>query len=116
MKTINLIILLSAVLTFFSCEESADIRIQNNISNVKLTDIQWGNIYIAAELLPGETSERYKIDNYTVDLPASYTIAFKMTAKGKTVYLETNESFSLDDGDDLIIELDDNTEVSNPNE
>jgi len=116
MKTIKLILIVCIVVIAQSCHEPGDIRVQNNITQVKIVDVKWGDFYIATELLPGETSEKSTITRYEKKLPSSQKISFKMTANNKAIYLETEESFFLDEDDDLLIVLTDATKVKNPNE
>lgn len=105
-----------AIVMMQSCYEPGDIQVKNNITQVKIVDVKWGNIYIATELLPGESSEKLTIEKEREKLPASHKISFKMTANNKSIYLETEEEFLLDEDDDLLIVLTDDTKVKNPNE
>lgn len=98
-----------------SCYKPGKITIKNNISQVEIQNVKWGDIVVASSLLPGESSYPKIINKYTEKLPSSKTISFKMTANGKTVYLETKEEFLLKEDDDILIILDDNTPVFNPN-
>lgn len=116
MKTWKLIILASLALLIQSCKEEAHIQLQNKITQVELLEVKWGDRYMAWELLPGESSERFKLMEPDTKFPASHKVSFKMTANNKTIYLETDEEYRLDDGDDLLIILTDDTKVSNPNE
>jgi len=99
-----------------SCYKSGDIQLKNNISQVKILDVKWGDTHIATELLPGETSGKWKIEHHDEKLPSSHKISFTMTANNKSVYLETEEEFLLDQDDDLLIVLTDTTKVKSPNE
>lgn len=101
---------------FTSCQEPADIRIQNNISQVKITSVRWGEIYMAYELLPGTTSDKIRINPIDMKLPASQKVSFVMESNGKSIYLETNEIYALDEGEDKLIVIDDSTKVYNPNQ
>ena len=116
MKTIKLRFALVSVVLMISCNKSGDIRIQNKITKVKIEDVKWGKFYLAYELLPGETSEKTTIDEYDEKLPASHKISFKMTANNMMIFLETEESYTLEEEGDLYIILTDETNVKNPNE
>jgi hypothetical protein len=116
MKTIKLLILIFITLILNSCYKPGDIQVQNNITKVKIVDVKWGDFYLATELLPGETSEKLTIRKYDEKLPSSHKIRFKMTANNKSIYLETEKEYLLDEDDDLLITLTDDTEVKNPNE
>mgnify|MGYP003624882624 FL=1 len=102
-------------MTLQSCIESGEIQIQNNISQVKILDVKWGDHLLSSELLPGETSEQLTIKNSVEKLPSSQKVSFKMTANNKTIYLETQGTYLLDEDDDLLIILTDQTIVQNPN-
>lgn len=73
--------------------------------------MKWGNIFIASELLPGEKSNQAQVSTYDEKLPASNTITFVMKANSRSIYLQTEEVFELDDGDERLIMLDDLTKV-----
>lgn len=49
-------------------------------------------------------------------LPASHTVRFRMTANNSTIYLETIEEYPLEEDEELLITLSDDTPVRNPNE
>ena len=116
MKTTKIIFLLSIIVLLQSCYKPGKITIKNNISQVKIQSVKWGDILIASSLLPGESSSPKIINKYSEKLPSSKIISFKMTANDKTVYLETTEKFLLKEDDDIIIVLDDNTLVFSPNQ
>jgi hypothetical protein len=116
MKTIKLGLIICIGLCLESCYKPGNIKIQNNITKVKIVDVKWGDFYIATELLPGETSEQIIITKDEEKLPKSNKISFKMEANNESIYLETEEEYLLDEDADLLIVLDDNTKVKNPNE
>lgn len=115
MKNFKYILFIGILMTLQSCIESGEIQIQNNISQVKILDVKWGDHYLSTELLPGETSEQLTIKNSVEKLPSSQKVSFKMTANNKTIYLETQGTYLLDEDDDLLIILTDQTIVQNPN-
>ena len=116
MKTIKLVLIVCIGIFLQSCYKPGNIRIQNNITKVKIIDVKWGDVYIATELLPGETSEKLKILKDKEKLPKSNKISFKMEANNESIYLETEEAYLLDEDEDLLIVLNDDTKVKNPNE
>lgn len=111
MKYSSLLIIFSLCFVLPSCYKKATIQVQNNISNVRVTEVKWGNIFIASELLPGEKSNQAQVSTYDEKLPASNTITFVMKANSRSIYLQTEEVFELDDGDERLIMLDDLTKV-----
>ncbi len=115
MKKIIPIILLFLIPFLQSCYKSGKLQIQNNISQVKIYDVEWGDLYIASELLPGESSDKIEILKYDEKLPASHKVSFKMTANQSTIYLETSQEYLLDEDGYLVINLNDDTKVENPN-
>jgi hypothetical protein len=100
---------------FSACEKESTVQLQNNISAVKITDVKWGDIFLSNELLPGESCGKKTIYPYQEELPKTERVTFKMVANNKTVYLETDEEFTLNEGNDLLIVLSDDTKVKNPN-
>ncbi|MCI5058409.1 MAG: hypothetical protein MRY83_20020 [Flavobacteriales bacterium] len=110
---------LGFIVLFFviqSCYKPGKINIQNNISNVKLDDVSWGDITIGTDLLPGESTGEVLISKHEEKLPSTQVIRFSMIANGISVYLETQESYELDEDDNILIILDDDTPVRNPSE
>lgn len=116
MKTFKLIMIVCAVFIMQSCYKPGDIQVQNNISQVSIVDVKWGDIYIATELLPGETSEKLTVQKFQEKLPGIHKVSFKMKANDKSIYLETEEEFLLDEDGYLLIVLTEETLVKNPNE
>jgi hypothetical protein len=116
MKTIKLLLIAFISVIMQSCYKPGDIQVQNNIAQVKIVDVKWGDIYIANELLPGESSRKLTIRKYDEKLPSRHKVSFKMTANNKSIYLETEEEYLLDEDDSLLIVLTDDTKVKNPNE
>lgn len=115
MKTKHLIPIAFALMTLQACYKPGEIKVQNNIDRVEILDVKWGDIRVASSLLPGETSDKIDIEKRQETLPSSHTVSFVMMANDKLVYLETVESFSLDEDEEIVIELNDETKVSNSN-
>jgi hypothetical protein len=103
------------VCLLFACKKPSTIQLQNNISTVRITNVKWGDILLSNELLPGESSGKRTVDSYQEKLPKTARVIFKMEANNKTVYLETEEEFTLKEDDELLITLSDDTQVRNPN-
>lgn len=116
MKTLRFMVVIVVVAFLQSCHQPGKIKVQNNITKVKIQDIRWGDNYLIYELLPGETSEETTISRNDESLPASHKLSFKMTANNKTIYLETEKEYLLDEEDNLFIILTDTIKVKNPNE
>lgn len=115
MKILRSIAAIVLVFALQSCYKPGEIRIQNNISQAVITDVKWGEVRIASEILPGETSRKTKIERQTQKLPARKQVSFILEANQKRIYLITDADYLLDEDDLLDIVLDDNTKVSNPN-
>lgn len=116
MKTKLISLTVLVILLLQSCYRPGEIQVKNNITKVKITDVKWGDIYIATDLLPGESSKKLTIDKYEEKLPSSHKISFKMTANNKSIYLQTEVEYLLNEDDDLLVILTDSTKVKNPNE
>lgn len=99
-----------------ACYEPGEIKIENRISNARITDVYWGPVFLASDLLPGESSQVRTIEKDEEELPSAYKVSFVMKANNQSVFLETEELFNLDEDQSLNIILDDNTAVFNPNE
>ena len=112
----NTFLLLWAVIVCLatSCNPPGELQVKNDISRATMVDVQWGPIYLATELLPGETSPLRVIENFDEELPASRPITFTLNANGQSIFLETEASFRLDEDQTLLIEINDETEVRAP--
>jgi hypothetical protein len=111
----SLLLAILFTLSLQSCYDPGDIRVRNSISNVEITSVKWGDHTLSYSLLPGQTSQEQTIRKSDEKLPATHRVTFIMRANGKMVYLETEEEFSLDQDEDLLIILDDETQVYNSN-
>ena len=111
-RTIILLAILS--LAFASCQEEAKIQVINEIHNVAMTDISWGNYSVYSRLMPGQASEKETIIDDAKNFPKRHRLKFYLSADGNTVFLETKEYFELDKGDFIRIIVTDITEVVNP--
>ena len=99
-----------------SCKPSS-IKVQNNLSYATIRNAEWGGIPLASTLLPGDQSRKIEIysnDYYDIDLPEKHVLKFYIDVKGDMVYLETKKRFELGLEDNLVIEINDSTEVVNP--
>ncbi len=115
MKSVKYILIIVITVILQSCYQEAEVQVQNNISNIKIVQVEWGNVYIASELLPGETSTKAIIRKDEAKLPESNRVSFKMKTENQTIYLETEEAYMIEQGDDVLIILSDSTKVHNPN-
>lgn len=115
MKTIKLLGIIMGFIALQSCYKPGEIQIQNNISKAEIINVEWGDILIASELIPGQSSNKIEITKRMKKLPSTQKISFTMRANGQTVFLRTNDSYALDEDDFLHIILNDDTPVYNPN-
>jgi hypothetical protein len=102
------------IVIFASCQESSKIIVRNNVHNVKLESISWGDVSIYYSLLPGESSGEVTITDKRNKFPKHNQLEFYMVSKGRRVYLKTKEIYQLDADQTLTIEINDETEVINP--
>ena len=86
--------------------------IQNKVSNSVISGLHWGDYGIYEKLMPGETSSSQTITDE--EKFGKHRLEFYLNAKNNSVYLETAEVYSLHDGDEKKIIIDDNTLVINP--
>ena len=113
MKRIYIICMLAGLALFTSCHKPGIIQVKNDISGVKITEVKWGNYNLSSELLPGQSSQKVTMRWIFEKLPATNKISFIMRANSQYVYLETTEEFTLNEEDELLIILNDETKVSN---
>ncbi len=113
----NLLYCFVFILFLISCEEKkAHVQLTNKVHNVRLENISYGKIRISSYLLPGESSEKIEIseEDDNISFPFEAQIEFYMLKGDKRVYLKTKNSYKIDEDQELLIEINDNTEVINP--
>ena len=111
------IILLFLVGALAGCEDPSSIKVQNNLPNAIMRNVEWGGIPLSGQLLPGEESARVKIYEdgyYDIDLPEKHPLKFYIEVNGDKVYLQTRRIFELKKEEDIFIEISDTTQVINP--
>lgn len=98
----------------YSCEEDAQITIQNKVHNATLMQISWDDYAISSTLLPGQKSKECNVVGRKEDFPKSSIVKFYMIRGENQVYLETKYPFTLDAGQNLLIVISDTASVVNP--
>jgi hypothetical protein len=113
MKNILLLVLIVLV---WSCQEydKGKIKVQNNVHNVKLESINWGDYSIYSSLITGQTSPEITIEDKKGTFPKIYELSFYMVSGTKKVYLQTKQKFQLDADNTITIVISDTTGVTNP--
>lgn len=107
--------LLLLLVAIYSCEnDTGKIKVQNNVHNVKLESVSWGDYSIAYSLLTGEKSDEITIEDKKGTFPKINDVSFYMVNSGKRVYLKTKSKFQLDADQNLTIVITDTTAVFNP--
>ena len=109
--------ILSALVVFFlaSCKDPSSIVIENNLSKAIILNAEWGGEPIAAQLIPGESSDKIEFDFYSgFDFPESYAISFYLMVNGDMVYLETKEPVTIGEEENVVFSINDSTKVYNP--
>ncbi len=107
----KLIFLSGSLFLLISCkEEKAKLTIHNSVSNVELSSISCGKFTINGNLMPGEENgDEYRDDKE--QFPIVGQVEFYMTSQGNKVYLKTQETFTIQAGEDRTITITDNTPV-----
>jgi hypothetical protein len=101
-------------IVFTSCEESANIRVQNLVHNASLENINYGDYPVTYSLYPGETSSKADIRDKKDSWPKISQLEFFMVRDGNRVYLKTKFGYQLEIDQDLKIVIADTTEVVSP--
>lgn len=110
-KYILIIIALFAV----SCQDDeAYVQVQNKVHNSTLTGISFGEYNLYSQIRPGEKTEEYLITDEKQNWPKTSVISFTMEANNSTIFLTTEEEFTLYPSDSLLIVIHDTTVVVNP--
>ncbi|MGB0175590.1 MAG: hypothetical protein ACPF9D_00400 [Owenweeksia sp.] len=110
----NLLYCLPALLLLTSCIERGTIQVQNKLPNVKIESISFDEYSMSASLLPGETSDQLIIKDEEKKWPKRSRLEFYMVSGSKTVYLQTRDIYELNYDQDLIVVIEDTTQVLNP--
>lgn len=106
-----------ALLLFNSCKEPGEVQIENKVTGAVLKNVEWGDLPVTWQLYPGEVSPTVKVYHssyYDIDLPESHQVKFYMQVDGDAIYLVTNEYFSLDYDEKILVSITDSTKVYNP--
>lgn len=99
-------------MTTWSCKDyAAKIKIKNEVSNVILSDIAFGQTYLTYQLLPGQSHET-TMNGREDKWPKSGNISFIMSSNDSQIYLVTDSVYVLDRDDYLDIVIDDDTPVT----
>ena len=103
------------IVAFTSCNKPSTIEVQNDLPDASLKNIYWGEVPIAYEILPSETSGQVKIyedAHYNLDFPEEFPLRFLLKIHGKEIQVQTVKIFILGKEDDLLITITDSTKVS----
>jgi hypothetical protein len=113
MKIIKVAILLFSFM-MISCYDEATVTVVNEVSNVQLSNISFGDYAIYNNLLPGESGSLIISEEWNnLSFPITKHVFFYMVKGGDRVYLRTKDSYKLNKNDDLTISITDDTEVVN---
>lgn len=114
MQKFSISILIICAIFAVSCtKKPGKVHVHNAISNTEITDVKWGDFYLASSLLPGQTSSEVKVEQRDEKLPSSQYVTFIMKANNKQVYLQTVDKFTLEEDERLVITINDDTRVTN---
>ena len=110
--------ILIAVTVFFSCrrEEKGKIRVLNEISNVRISNVSFGRHPISGSFRFGEVGELELVKNKKSEkkFPQTERIFFTMTSNNREVYVGTKEKFTVWENQDSWAVINDSTEVELP--
>jgi hypothetical protein len=109
----NILVVIIAI-SLFSCVEydKGHIKVQNNVHNVKLESINWGDYSITYSLITGEESNEVTITDEQGTFPKTNCLSFYMVSSGKRVFLKTKSKYQLNADQSITINIADTTEVS----
>ncbi len=114
MKRFPLLLLVGLAVFSMGCDNTeVSLTITNRLPNVELRDVIWEGRYISGGLLPGQTGtfESTCYSGKSDDFPDEGPIEFRMALNGKVVFVKTKETFKLDCDQQLILEVNDSTEI-----
>ncbi|MDR1343291.1 MAG: hypothetical protein LBK18_08585 [Prevotellaceae bacterium] len=104
-----------SLLWLASCHEQASIQVTNNLRNVVMSNVQFDRIGLGTRLLPGESTEKVTISDYSegITFPVTARLQFYMVKDDNMVFLKTKNAYTLQADDELHIDISDDTEVVN---
>jgi hypothetical protein len=110
------LIILGLAITLMSCEPYCDskITLRNDVSKVKIENINFGEYQISGSLITSETSAAKTITDKKGTFPKTGYISFYMVSNGSRVLLRTKEVFSLGADKALDVVINNDTEVQAP--
>ncbi|MDR0415162.1 MAG: hypothetical protein LBH84_07095, partial [Prevotellaceae bacterium] len=96
-RKLTLSALFFPLLLSVSCYEEASIQVTNSVHNVRMDNIQFDKIGIGSMLMPGESTKKLTISEYTEDVtfPISAQLQFYMVADENVVFLKTKKIYTL---------------------
>ena len=112
-KTQTILLLLTLMFSLASCKSrEAEIEIVNKLQNVTLRNISFGTILFENSLQYNDSQGR-NVDDFldNVTFPLKYQLQFEMSKEEKIRHLKTEEYFTLEEGQKLVIEIKYNTKV-----
>ena len=93
--------------------QEAKIQVRNSITNTTMQSVKWGDLYITGSLLPGEISSEVIIYYESDYMGQNNQFSFYLSSGGKQVYLKTKDSYAIQEGSELQVTIDNDTEVEN---
>lgn len=111
MNITKLLFTLLAISSLAACDDvEGTVTIKNEISNMEISDVKFGDYTVAYSLLPGQDNSLIIYDKED-GFPKTCQTSFKMTSNNKVVYLVTLDDYVLDQGTEITITLSDSTKV-----
>lgn len=112
----SLFTLLVTTLLLTACHNSGEINVINLRTDYTLENIYWGEVYIGGNLKAGQETGMVKVSRSDEKLPALNQLYFGIESAGVEAFV-TSKYYYLDKGDQLVIVLEDTTEIYEvPNE
>jgi hypothetical protein len=112
-KTTLLTFLITSVFVFTACNKESHIRFKNQVGQVRIDNISFGNIPVGTNIIAGE-ERMVSIREDEDDFPKTQPISFYMIRGTNMVFLKTRKLYKLDYGQTVNIVLEDTTSVYTP--
>ena len=96
---------------FFACKEDSSLSVSNELDNVLLQNIYWGEFLVSTDLISGQEAE-IELDPLVYDLPKSAYLRFEMKVANRRIGLRTVKEIEIKKDENILIEIYDSMEVT----
>jgi len=113
-RIMQLLVATTLIVLLASCDKEGSIRIKNNISNVQIESVNFSDYAVPGSLITGQTGPFRDIMDHRNNWPKIGYLTFYMTRGEDRIFLQTLETYVLEEDQQLTVELTEDTPVFVP--